>query len=73
MYYPLKLRKFTNKNINNIDIDEDLIENLMKKNILECPYNTFPYIFDNNSKQSQKKYKSGKCNPSKFPIAITLF
>ena len=61
MYYPLKLRKFTNKNINNIDIDEVLIENLMKKNILECPYNTFPYIFDNNSKQSQKKYKSGNC------------
>tara|TARA_R110001592_G_scaffold343535_1_gene634221 strand:- start:2104 stop:3042 length:939 start_codon:yes stop_codon:yes gene_type:complete len=61
MYYQLKLRKFTNKNINKIDIDEDLIENLMKKNILECQYNTFPYIFDNNSKQSQKKYKSGNC------------
>ena len=31
MYYPLKLQKFTNKNINKIDIDEDLIEKLMKK------------------------------------------
>ena len=61
MYYPLKLKKFTNKNINKKYIDENLIEELMKKNIRECPYNTFPYIFGNNSKQSQKKYNSGNC------------
>ena len=61
MYYPLKLKKFTSKNINKKYIDENLIEELMKKNIRECPYNTFPYIFGNNSKQSQKKYNSGNC------------
>ena len=61
MYYPLKLKKFTSKNINKKYIDENLIEELMLKNIQECPYNTFPYIFGNNSKQSQKKYNSGNC------------
>ena len=61
MYYPLKLKKFTSKNINKKYIDENLIEELMLKNIHECPYNTFPYIFGNNSKQSQKKYNSGNC------------
>lgn len=61
MYYPLKLKKFTSKNINKKYIDENLIEELMLKNMQECPYNTFPYIFGNNSKQSQKKYNSGNC------------
>ena len=61
MYYPLKLKKFTSKNINKKYIDHNLIEELMLKNIRECPYNTFPYIFGNNSKQSQKKYNSGNC------------
>ena len=61
MYYPLKLKKFTSKNINKKYIDENLIEELMLKNIRECPYNTFPYIFGNNSIQSQKKYNSGNC------------
>ena len=31
MYYPLKLKKFTSKNINKKYIDENLIEELMKK------------------------------------------
>ena len=61
MYYPLKLKKFTSKNINKKYIDHNLIEELMLKNMQECPYNTFPYIFGNNSKQSQKKYNSGNC------------
>ena len=61
MYYPLKLKKFTSKNVNKKYIDENLIEELMLKNMQECPYNTFPYIFGNNSKQSQKKYNSGNC------------
>tara|TARA_Y100000768_G_scaffold378740_1_gene353528 strand:+ start:3021 stop:3983 length:963 start_codon:yes stop_codon:yes gene_type:complete len=61
MYHQLKLKNFTKKNINKNYIDEDLLNKLLKKNIRNCPYNTFPYIFGNNSKQSLKKYKCGNC------------
>mgnify|MGYP003669405813 CR=1 FL=1 len=35
MYYPIKLKAFTQKSINNIDIDEDLLKELLLKNILD--------------------------------------
>ena len=41
MYYPLKLKKFTDKHINKNYIDEHLIERLMRQNMKECSFNTF--------------------------------
>ena len=61
MYYPIKLKAFTQKSINNIDIDEDLLKELLLKNILECPYSTFPYMSGKNSKESQELYGCGNC------------
>ena len=61
MYYPLKLKKFTDKHINKKYVDEDLIKRLMKQNMKECSFNTFPYLFNNNSKQCLQKYKCGNC------------
>jgi len=49
MYYPIKVKEFTTKSLNNIDIDEDLLEELLLKNIIECPYSTFPYMTGKNS------------------------
>ena len=61
MYYPIKLKEFTKDSINNIDIDEDLLKELLIKNILECPYSTFPYMSGKNSKESQELYGCGNC------------
>ena len=61
MYYPIKLKAFTQNSINNIDIDEDLLKELLLKNILECPYSTFPYMSGKNSKESQELYGCGNC------------
>tara|TARA_B000000475_G_scaffold80433_1_gene65114 strand:+ start:136 stop:1125 length:990 start_codon:yes stop_codon:yes gene_type:complete len=61
MYYPIKLKKITKNSINNIDIDEDLLNELLLKNIIECPYSTFPYMMGKNSKESQEQYGCGNC------------
>jgi hypothetical protein len=57
----MKLKHFNKKYINNIHIDNELVQRILMQNILECPYSTFPYIFGQNSKESQQLYGCGNC------------
>ena len=66
MYYKLKTRKFKESYNNNIDIKIKDIKKILRENIAECPFSTFPYIFGSNSKQSSMR-SQGNC------VAMTMY
>ena len=67
MYKPMKLKHFKKSHINTIPITKELIENIMSETSDECPFSTFPYVFDLNSHKSNKLHHSGNC------VALSMY
>ena len=67
MYKPMKLKHFKKSHINTIPITKELIENIMSETSDECPFSTFPYVFNLNSHKSNKLHHSGNC------VALSMY
>ena len=61
MYFPIKLKHFKKSYINHTHIPKQLIEKLMRETADECPFSTFPYVFNMNSSQANRIHKTGNC------------
>ena len=67
MYKPMKLKHFKKSQINTIPITKELVENIMRETSEECPFSTFPYVFDLNSHKANKLHHSGNC------VALSMY
>lgn len=67
MYKPMKLKHFKKSQINTTPITKELVENIMRETSEECPFSTFPYVFNLNSHHANKRHRSGNC------VALSMY
>ncbi len=61
MYSPIKVKHFKKSQINDVPITKEFIREILSQTAEECPFSTFPYVFDLNSTEANKRHHTGNC------------